>query len=142
MRRTGAFLLAALLLSGCGQYLFRQSDRLQIVSPRAYSSVRAPLTIRWVARDFTAPSDGEFAVFVDRDPMPPGEGLDFFARDDRDGIRLLDASSLQIPVLPRRQGVDPAEQDHHDVTVVMLDRSGRRIGEYAGFTEFNLVGGP
>lgn len=137
-----ALAVAGLQTAACGQFLFRQSDRLQVLSPRNYSTVSEPLTIRWVARDFQAPQDGSFAVFVDRDPMPPGETLDYFARDDREGIHVLDVAQLRIDVFAPLVGVDPAEQNHHDVTVVLLDRGGHRVGEYAGFTEFNVVRGP
>lgn len=138
-RRAAAALALPLLLSACGQYLFQQSNRIEIVTPRVYATVRAPLTVAWRARDFSAPRDGRFAVFIDRDPMPPGEGLDYFARDDRDGIQVLDATSLRIDVFSPMVGVDPAEQNHHYITVVLLDLAGHRIGEYAAFTEFNVV---
>jgi hypothetical protein len=134
-----AVAMATLLSSACGQYLFQQSDRLEIVQPKIYSTVREPLTLAWRAHDFQAPRDGSFVVFVDRDPMPPGESLDYFARDDREGIHVLDATTLSLGVLTQRVGVDPAERNHHDVTVVLVDRSGRRVGEYAGFTEFTVV---
>jgi hypothetical protein len=140
--RRALVLTLALSLTACGQYLFRQSDRLQIVSPRVYSTVREPLTVSWTVKDFSAPRDGSFALFIDRDPMPPGESLDYFARDDRDGIQVLDATSVRLPVLAQQVGVDPAERNHHDVTVVLLDRTGHRIGEYAGFTEFTVTRGP
>ncbi|MDQ6747675.1 MAG: hypothetical protein M3010_06165 [Candidatus Dormibacteraeota bacterium] len=129
---------AALQLTGCGPYLFRQSDRVRVTYPGTYSSVREPLTIRWQAGGFSAPQDGHFGVFVDRDPMPPGNGLEYFDRNDRDGIWVVDRTTLSVEVLRRRAGVDPAEQDHHDVTVVLLDRAGHRVGEYAGFSEFNV----
>lgn len=134
--------LAALQLTGCEQYLFRQSDRVQITTPQIYTTVREPLIIRWQAQDFAAPQDGSFAVFIDRDPMPPGDTLSDFPLNERDGIHVLDQTSLHIDVLPAQVGVDPAEQNHHDVTVVLLDRQGHRIGEYAGFTEFTVTRGP
>jgi len=140
--RAVAALLAALVtvqLSGCEQYLFQQSDRVQITSPQSNSTVHEPLTISWTAQDFSPPDDGTFAVFIDRDPMPPGDSMSDFAPQDRDGIYLLQRTSLHIPVLRQLTGIDPAEQNHHDVTVVILDRQGNRIGEYAGFTEFNVV---
>ena len=130
--------MLTLQLVGCGDYLFRHSDRVKVVYPGAYASVAQPLTIRWEAQAFTAPGDGRFAVFLDRDPMPPGESLDYFDRHDRDRIWVLDGTSLALDVVPRRVGIDPAEQDHHDVTVVLLDRAGRRVGEYAGFAEFSV----
>ena len=145
MRRAAVLALAALgalQLTGCEQYLFQQSDRVQIVSPQNYSTVREPLTIRWQTKDFTAPRDGSFAVFIDRDPMPQGEGIDYFAPQNRDGIHLLASTALHVDLLSQQVGVDPAEQNHHDVTVVLLDTAGHRIGEYAGFTEFTVMRGP
>jgi len=124
MRRALALLGAMALatqLSACQGYLFRQSDRLTITSPANHATVHEPLTITWQAHEFSAPQDGRFAVFV-----------------DRDGIYVLDTTSLHIDVLSPLSGVDPAEQNHHDVTVVLLDTQGNRMGEYAGFAEFNV----
>jgi hypothetical protein len=142
MRRALAVLVAASAaasLSGCQSYLFRQSDRLVMLAPQSSSTVHEPLTIRWRAQDFSAPHDGRFAVFVDRSPMAPGDGLGDFAPQDRQGIYILDRTSLHIEALSPQVGVDPAEQNHHAVTVVLLDRQGNRIGEYAAFTEFTVV---
>lgn len=136
-----AIALLAPMLAGCGPYLFRQSDRLQITSPQNNSTVRQPLTVRWSAQDFSAPRDGRFAVFVDRDPMGAGGNINDYAPSDRGGIYLVAATSLKLTLLTPLAGVDPAEQNHHDVTVVMLDRSGARIGEYAAFTEFTVTRG-
>lgn len=129
---------AALLLSGCGPYLFRQSNRVTVTYPAIHSTVTQPLSIQWQAAGFSPPRDGHYAVFLDRDPMPPGSGLGYFDRNDRDGIWVLDGTSLRVDVFRRLAGVDPSEQDHHDVTVVLLDSSGNRVGEYAGFTEFTI----
>lgn len=139
LRASIALLVLAPLLAGCGPYLFRQSDRLQITAPQSFTTVHQPLTIRWTAQDFSAPRDGRFAVFVDRDPMSPGGNIGDYAPQDRGGIYVVEGTSLQLKLLTPLAGVDPAEQNHHDVTVVMLDRGGSRIGEYAGFTEFTLV---
>lgn len=144
MRRGAALALALLssgALSACGPYLFRQSDRLEIAAPASNSTVRQPLTIRWQAHDFAAPRDGRYAVFVDRDPMGPGGSITDYAATDRAGIYVVDGTSLRLRLLLPLAGVDPAEQNHHDVTVVMLDRSGARIGEYAAFTEFTVASG-
>ncbi len=133
-----AALFVAATVSGCGPYLFRQSDRVQIATPANHATVREPVTVAWDVKEFAPPRDGSFAVFVDRDPMPAGESLGYFAAKDRDGIHVLAATSLRLDQLSRRAGVDPAEQDHHDVTVVLLDQQGRRIGEYAAYAEFTV----
>ncbi|HZS15692.1 MAG TPA: hypothetical protein VFC09_13940 [Candidatus Dormibacteraeota bacterium] len=138
-RATVAIALLAPLLAGCGPYLLRQSDRLQITSPQISTTVAQPLTVSWRAQDFSAPRDGRFAVFVDRDPIAPGSSIDDLAPQDRAGVYVVSTTSLQLKLLIPLAGVDPAEQNHHDVTVVMLDRQGNRIGEYAGFTEFDVV---
>jgi hypothetical protein len=133
-----AAVLVCVVLAGCGPYLFRQSDRIQLTYPSDHSTVPQPLTVRWTAQEFQAPRDGSFAVFIDRDPMPPGDSMADFPIRSRDGIHLLTTTSLHIDVLNRQVGVDPAEQDHHDVTVVLLDPSGHRIGEYAAHSEFTI----
>ena len=141
MRRllVAALTLAAVpLLSGCGPYLFRQSDRIVVTSPQTYSTIGEPVTITWSTQDFSAPADGSFAVFVDRDPLGPGENIDQYSAQQRTGIYVVDATVLKLGVLGTLTGVDPAEANHHDVTIVLLDRAGNRIGEYAGFTEFTI----
>ena len=130
--------MAVSSLSGCSSYLFRQSDRVTVDYPGIYSTVKEPLEISWHAHAFSAPADGSFGVFLDRDPMPPGRGLEYFDPADRDRIWVVDRTSLHLAVLAARAGVDPAEQNHHDVSVVLLDHSGRRVGEYVGFSEFNV----
>ena len=42
-----------------------------------------------------------------------------------------DATSLQIPVLPRPTGVSAERARRHTVTVIVLDDQGRRVGEVA-----------
>ena len=134
-------MVAVLLGSGCqSQLLFRNDHRITIVSPRDFSTVHAPVTIRWVTRDFSAPTDGHFVVFLDSDPQPPGETLNYFAGQSLQYVWTVDTTSFRIPHFPL---VDPnapkQEQEHHDVTVILVDRQGRRISETAGFVEFNLT---
>jgi hypothetical protein len=140
MQRIVAALAAATILSGCGPYLFRQSNRLVVTSPAVYGTTHNPVTVTWTAQDFTAPADGQFAVFVDRDPLSPGDNIDEYTAQQRSGIYVVDTTSIKLGVLGHLTGVDPAEADHHDVTVVLLDSRGNRIGEYAGFTEFTITG--
>jgi hypothetical protein len=133
-----ALLAAMPALASCGPYLFRQSDRLTIVAPQTSTTVAQPLTVSWRAQDFSAPRDGKYAVFVDRDPITPGSSIDDLAPQERAGVYVVTATSLRLNLLTPLQGVDPAEQNHHDVTVVLLDTQGNRIGEYAAFTEFDV----
>jgi hypothetical protein len=144
----------AVLTSGCGVsgLAFRQDDRLSFVTPRDRSEVTLPLTVRWDVRDFDVPSDGSFAVFVDRAPQPPGKHIDWLARND-DACRPADGcpdvdwfeerdifptsdTQLTIERLPRE---DDGRRDLHEITVVLLDGAGRRVGETGWTVEFQVA---
>lgn len=119
--------------------LFRQDHRINIAYPGDFATVGQPLTIRWSARGFNAPVDGSYAVFVDRDPMPPGETVASFDRDSRHrNIYVLKSPRLTIAHLDPNAGGSDAERNHHDITVVLLDSAGRRVGESAGFVQFTV----
>jgi hypothetical protein len=156
----------SLLTSGCvAQGLaFRTDDRLTIEAPKARSEVDLPVTVRWSVKDFTIVEPGSgtstaggddrgyFAVFVDRTPQPPGKTLAWIARKDRscrtgDGcpdaeylaarnIYSTSDTSITFDQLPRPSDEDRKER--HNVTIVLLDPQGRRIGESAFYVEFVL----
>ena len=157
MRRQIAGTAAVLLLvtSGCGwsNLAFRQDDRLEFVTPEDRAEVSLPLTVRWTVEDFeVGPDAGSFAVFVDRAPQPPGKPLEWLARDD-DSCRASDgcpdeewyalqdvypttAQELTIEQLPSRSD---DRRELHEITVVLLDEQGRRVGETGWTTEFEVV---
>jgi hypothetical protein len=152
----------SLLTSGCvAQGLaFRVDDRLSIEAPKARSEVSLPVTVRWSIKDFTivdpgsgtadAKNTGYFGVFVDSTPQPPGKSLAWVARKDRscragDGcpdaeylaarnIYSTSDMSITFEQLPRPREKDTKER--HNVTIVLLDPQGRRIGESAFYVEF------
>lgn len=132
-------LVATLATTGCADLLFRNDHRLTITSPKTYATVDAPVTVSWTARDFSAPQDGRFAVFLDRDPQPPGETLDQFGGHPYD-IFLVTQSHLTLNAIQPHQAADALERNQHDVTVILLDREGRRMGESQAFVQFNVVG--
>ncbi len=144
-----AGVLLASLLSGCSTrgLSFVQDTRVRMNAPAQSATVRLPLRLHWEAWDF----DGRFAVFVDRSPLRPGRTLDsLVAKDDpcrtttrcpndewlaaRD-IYVVDGTSLEIPLLPDRRR-DDGSQDRHQLTLVLLDRTGKRAGETAIVREF------
>jgi hypothetical protein len=164
-RATAAAVLAmALLLSGCAVkgLGFREDDRVEIVSPKNHSTLTLPVTVRWRTKDFRVtgpggtPSDdaGYFAVFLDRSPQPPGETVEWLAKEDQTCFRSrgcpdaewftnhkifpTTASSFTIDVLPTRTKEDL--RTVHEVTVVLLDASGLRIGESSFWVEFRVTG--
>lgn len=160
-------LLSALSLTGCTDYsklLYTKDDRLDFTAPANRELVKTPLSVSWTIDDFTvvkpgiaAPADdaGYFAVFVDRAPIEPGHTLDDVADDDeaceRDpkcpdrqylsdrGVYTTSKTSLVLEqILP----LDNEEDIHlHEVTVVLLDSSGRRIGESAWYRYFKMENG-
>lgn len=158
----GAALVA--LLSGCvsQDLAFRVDDRVTFTTPEERATVRLPLTLEWDVRDFrvTGPGAGEpsrdagyFAVFLDRAPMPPGEGLRWLARKDRScraddgcpdeeylsarGVHTTTGTRLVLEQVPRL-GEEEEARERHRAVVVLLDADGRRIGESAYELVFDL----
>ncbi|MGH9185496.1 MAG: hypothetical protein ACRD0U_06755 [Acidimicrobiales bacterium] len=143
--------LAAVTSSSCGvQGLsFREDNRVDIVAPGDRDEVTLPLTVRWTVEDF----DGTFEVLVDRSPQPPGEALAWFARNDdicertegcpdkqyladRD-VFTTNTPEFTVDRLPDTVR-DGRRREFHEVTVVLLDEGGRRIGESAWSVEFQV----
>ena len=159
-----AAVLTALVTTSCGfsttDLAFTNDERLRILAPREREKVRIPVTIQWEIDDFevTGPARGEgdnegyFAVFVDASPMPPGEPLRWVARKDRScrpadgcpaeeylaarGVYTTTETELVLETLrnPNREG----RREFHEVTVVLLDRNGVRIGESAWHVRFEV----
>jgi hypothetical protein len=156
-RRARAIVAAAVLLAlpGCGSMQYRNDHRVSITDPENRSTVTVPFTVRWTYRDFAATGPtgrrdskaGYFGVFIDRSPMPAGKHLDWIARDDRSCKRsggcpntqyLADRHvftttrpELVVSTLPTTNIHTSTER--HEVTVVLLDGTGHRIGESAWY---------
>jgi hypothetical protein len=154
VRRVALLLVVALLGSGCGVsgLAFQQDDRLTFVSPDDRTEVTLPITVTWDVEDFdVGDGTGSFAVFVDRAPQPPGKTLAWLARDD-DACRVDDgcpgvewfAERNVFPTTENELTIErlPAEDDGrrelHEVTVVLLDEEGRRVGETAWTLELQV----
>lgn len=152
--QAAAMVLSVLALTACvpQDLAFRQDTRLEFTEPSDGATVQLPTTISWTMRDFAVRSKqstgGSFAVFIDVQPMPPGETLAWFARNDtvcaerpgcpgpkylaRQGVYETTLTNLRLKGLP----LESATKEHHDVTVVLLDEDGRRIGEISYYTAF------
>jgi len=145
-------------LPGCGfsGLNFVQDDRLEIVHPTDRAKIRFPLTVRWRVTGFEvtgpdgSPGDdaGYFGLYIDRAPQAPGETQVDLVREDpgcqidpecpgpaylaRQNIHSTDQTSFTIEEIP-----DPTPQDRrrgrrfHDITIVLLNGRGERIGESA-----------
>jgi hypothetical protein len=134
---------------------FSQDERISFVTPGYREKVTLPLTVEWTVKDFnvTGPTSktqedaGYFAVLLDVDPLPVGETLSYYARDDRgcrpdsgcpDKSYLADRrihtttkTRLRIARLPTAPGIDldNGDRDLHEVTILLLDGRGTRISE-------------
>jgi hypothetical protein len=164
--RSARWLLAALLvfaLAGCSfqNLAFVTDTRLQILSPTQQALVHLPVTIRWRMRDFTVAPPGSgtpskdagyFAVFVDRAPVRPGQTLRAVASGDdsclhtagcpnaaylaEHGVYTTTADQIALAVIPSLNNYQQVQL--HEVTIVLLDTAGRRIGESAWYVDFRL----
>jgi len=137
---------------------FVRSTQVEIVSPQSHSLVRTPVTVRWRVHGFrvtghdgrSSPNAGYFGVFVDRAPVPPGKPLSWVAHGDRqcehtrgcpDRTYFADHdtyattnTSFTLHALPDQTAYHGHEL--HEVTIVLLDGRGDRIGENAWYIDF------
>lgn len=144
----------ALLMSACGTngLSFQLDQRVSLRTPSDHADVTLPLTVTWTVKEFAVGNGaGSFGVLIDRTPPPAGKGLDWLFRNDDscvDGCKDPAYRALQgvyettqtgivfkeIPVHP-----DRGDANRHEVTVVLLDADGRRVGEGAWSREFDVV---
>jgi hypothetical protein len=159
--RTRAVLAVAFLVSAsCAHGLaFVQDTRVEIVAPKSHATVTTPVTVRWRIERFhvtgpdgrSEPSAGYFGVFVDQAPVPPGKTLAWVAHGDNrcrpdqgcpDAAYLAERdvfsttqTSFTLSELPNLQAYHGHES--HEVTIVLLDGRGARIGESAWYATFS-----
>lgn len=161
--RLGAAALLCALLTGCGTtgLSFVRDDRVTITAPVDRAEVELPVTIRWEVEDFelsgrtgqVKKDAGYFGVLLDRSPPPPGEELGWLIRDDPvckedpacpndDYLARRDIFSTTDTSIVIREVPEPAvgerSRQFHEVTVILLDGAGRRVGESAFSVEFEV----
>lgn len=154
-------LALAVAATGCGTaaLAFSQDNRLHFTGPRSRAVVDVPLTVGWVIDRFNvapggsgppSPGRGYFALFLDRAPVRPGQTLS--ALDDSTckktpgcfnseylagkGVYTTTATSFTITSVPALNSYQKIQL--HELTVVLLDTAGRRIGESAWYLDFRM----
>ncbi len=146
--------LVAFGATGCAAFdemEFFSDKSVRIVEPENLSTVTMPLEVRWEV-DPSAP-ESDYAVFVDRYPMSPGETIrdlvdeepscrgndecltpDYLSR--RFGILLTDDTHVTVDVFPPK-AIDDGSDTHY-VTLIRVDEEGRRIGETVWYASFRV----
>jgi hypothetical protein len=147
-------------VAGCGgaDMAFRQDDRIDLLTPgRDGVALSTPVPVRWNVRDRIKGVAG-YVVTVNRSPQPPGELLSWFVRDDdrcegrglrtclspaelqNRGVFVTKTSDVDLTLLPERRRGSESLRARHDVTLALLDRDGRRIGDVSWTTSFRAPG--
>jgi hypothetical protein len=150
--------VALLALPACGfrGLSFVQDERVDITQPGDRDEVDLPLRVAWTVEDFpVGPGKGSFGVLVDRTPPRPGRTLSWLFRGDaackgtsaslcaepdflsQRNVFQTTARSHTIAQVSRLAGSQSGRQ-FHEVTIVLLDESGRRVGEGAWSAQFEV----
>jgi hypothetical protein len=141
-----ALLAVGILLVGTGcDVAAPGGSSIRITAPDAMADAELPLEVRWESDETP---EGGFAVFVDRAPIAPGRDLRSLARRERDTaclqrdgcpdadwlnarrVYVSDGSAAIVDALG-----DNADGDVHRVSVVALDRDGRRSSDAGASVE-------
>ena len=147
------------LISGAGgcasQPLWRTDRHVSIVTPQPLQLVSAPMTLSWRTHDLPS-SSREFAVFIDRQPIRPGQSLRAIASHDQSclhtpgcpnaaylrarNVFLTGATSVSIPYFADVSGIAARDRPSvHQATVILIDASGHRVGEYVYTVQFRVA---
>lgn len=131
---------------------FTDDQRIEITAPGSLETVELPVRLEWKVRHLP-PTATQFAAFVDRGAMAPGRSLRSMmdhACQERPGcpdeiylrqqnIYVTTDAELSLATVPILGGVvGAADQPVHTVTVVMLDRDGRRVSGAADVIELRV----
>jgi hypothetical protein len=153
MKLAGALLMALVVgASGCGLHGLSlvQDTRIHITGPRDRSKVELPITVRWHADGFAAgPGQGSYGVLVDRTPPPAGRTLAWLFRGQCVGCvdagylaqrRVYETTGSSITIGDVAPKASTQDGGFHEVTIVLLDARGARVGEGAWTRQFKVLG--
>lgn len=152
-----ATLVAVAPACGVSGLSFVKDNRVDIVRPEDRADVRLPVTVDWTVEDFAVgPGKGSFGVFVDRAPQKSGERLSWVFRGDdackgSEGRSFCSSddflnerfvfettdTAITLDRIPDRTG-DDRRREFHEVTVILMDEDGRRVGEGAWAVQFAI----
>lgn len=158
MKRLASVLVLLVLSAGCSLsgLAFRQDDRVDILHPLDRATVGLPIELRWHSEVEPRSSGGPyFAVFVDREPIAPGDHLRELADEvcertpgcpDRAYLAdrfvfVTEKTRLRIDAVPASSVTKAGRDKRHQATIVLVDADGRRMGEAAYTVEFTVEDG-
>jgi len=157
-RRRAIGVLLTLVLSACSTtgLAFRHDRRLRILNLKDRSTIDLPFDLE-VSFDDSLPSDDgavALGILIDWTPPPPGKPLADLLDDDpacngpagcpdgyleRNRIHVTTETSWLLADVP--VGTDRQERrGFHEVTIVLVDAQGRRVGETFAFARFRTPG--
>lgn len=146
------------IVTGCdlSNLQFVQDYRVRFVEPSDRDTVTLPVTLRWEVYGFrvtgkdgrASRAAGYFAVFVDRDPIPPGRTLEWYAKEEGScgdsacgavknlaNVYTTESTNLELTRLPATKK-NTGGVEKHEAVIVLLDAEGKRIGESAFYVRF------
>jgi hypothetical protein len=145
------------VLAGCStaDLAFRVDDRLQIENLADRSTIEVPFTLEFsFDGDLLSGDATAFGVLIDWTPPPPGKPLSDLLRDDpacrgpqgcpdgyleRNRIAVTTDTTYLMDNVP--VGTDRQERrGFHEVTIILVDAEGRRVGESSAFARFRVPG--
>jgi hypothetical protein len=149
LARNSALLAAIVVaLPACSGLEFVQDRRLSFTSPGSEKLTKLPVTLSWTMKDFnsTAPTGGQYAVFIDKSPMKVGKTLKSLLPSGvapttallaNINVYATHTTSVVLTLVPDI-GSDHGTRQRHLATVVLLDAQGKRVTESAWSRAFDL----
>jgi hypothetical protein len=151
-KRLGAIICLPPLLAGCASsgLAFRQDHRLEFTDLQDRDTISLPYTLEFTFDGPMPEPATAFAVLVDWTPPPPGSTLAGLFDDDaacsgplgcpdgyleRNRIHVITEHSLIITDVPATSG---SRADFHEVTIILVDDAGHRVGETSAFARFQV----
>jgi hypothetical protein len=155
---SAAVLFVSAALAGCAVHglAFKADKRVTILTPRDEEKVRVPVQIRWTSK-IPASADLEYAVFVDSEPMRPGQTIESWIPStdschhtpgcpnkqwlEQRFVFITTQDHITLQLVPTLTTGGKDAQSTHSVTIVLLNKStGQRVGESAFLTTFVTLG--
>jgi hypothetical protein len=133
---------------------FKADKRLAMLEPKPEEKVSLPMKVAWKSSDFELADGNQFGVFIDTAIPSPGDYLrvrlctrlgelppapgDFrgICEDQRDQISFTTKHSVAFDCFEPKFSVGKRRMHDHTVTVILLDKDLRRIGEAAANVMF------